>query len=154
MMLDVRWKMEEVADTSEGGLSQVRAAFEQMLQNILDSNNCDEIEIRQLLLKALYVALHKQQTVACDVVGAQGTVLTGRLTLLVKHCHGGFVPDVVASTTEHHGPVQLLVIQEITLGHHPRLINRLAFDHHGSAMGIGSRVGSVILPMVFISKTN
>ena len=138
----------------QGSPRQIETSLQQILQDCLATGNEEEIEVGQVTPGQGTVTFGQEQTVARNIIGAQGTLLSRSLTLLMVDGAGGLIPDGVACTLNHHRPVELLVVEEVTGGHHACLLDDLTADHHGGTMTVGRRVGRVVLTVVQLIETN
>ena len=143
----------EMPKSSHCGFCQVEASFRQIFQYRLSACYEDEVEIGQVTPWERAVALNKEQAVACNVIGTQRTFLSRCLTLLMIDGAGRLVPDGIASTLNHHRPVEFFIIEEETGRHHASLFNDLTSHHHCGTMGIGRRMSCVILSVVQFVET-
>ena len=141
-------RISKVVEALESGLAQVGTVAEKEFEDIPECNNCYQVAIGQILLRTADVAFGKKQSVAGNIIGAKGAVLARSLAFFMIDRACRFIPNVVASTANYHGPVKLLIIKEIALRHQPNLVNDFAFDHHRSPMGVRSWVRRIVLAMV------
>ena len=134
---------QKVPCAAQDGRRQIPAVVQQRREDAFGKRHSQLVSDREPPRRPAAVAAGEQQAVAREVIASQRTLAARGGALLVKNGRPRVVDDPVTRLADALRPVQLLVVEEILLGHRSRFLDRLAPYHHRRAVGVGRRVRRV-----------